>query len=60
MLVANIIQEFAKFGFTKTPLTVAEIEGALAQGLDAGDIYLLACDVASGFDYADTVKLYLN
>ena len=56
--VASTLEEFAFYGFTESPLTTAEIERAIAAGLDAEDIYRLGCDCGCGFRFNEVFDLY--
>ena len=56
--VASILRDFAFYGFTQSPLETAEIERAIAAGLDAADIYSLGCDCAAGFRFTEVFALY--
>jgi hypothetical protein len=56
--VTDIIRMFAKFGFTDTPMTVAQIEQCIRWDLTDDDIYGIGCDMASGWRFRDIIDEY--
>ena len=56
--VSMILQDFAFYGHTESPLTCAQIERAIAVGLSRADIYDLGCDCACGFRFSEVFYLY--
>ena len=57
-MVTDIIRMFAKYGFTETPLTIAEIEQCIKWGFDEDLIYNLGCDLANGFQWNEIIDIY--
>jgi hypothetical protein len=58
MTVTDVIRMFAKFGFTDTPLTCAQIEDCIRMGFDEDMIYGLGCDLAAGWRYNEVIDAY--
>ena len=58
MTVAQIQQMFAKYGFTETPLTVAEIEQCFKADFKEEEIFWLGCDLAAGHEWDEVIHLY--
>ena len=59
MTYVDFQKECAFNGFAATPLTEAEYDQALvATGGNAGSVYDLACDVAGGCDFVQTLDEY--
>ena len=55
MTITDIIREFAKWGFTETPLTVAQMEECIRIGLTMDDIYSIGCDMSNGYSYNEAL-----
>ena len=51
--------EFARYGFTSTPITEVEFEHCVSRGADLDDIYGIGCDIAAGFDLIEFLDMYL-
>lgn len=58
LTVASILKQFAFYGFVESPLSICEIDRAIAVGLDSEDIYMLGCDCAAGFRFNEVFDLY--
>jgi len=58
MTITDIIREFAKFGFTDTPLSIAEMEHVIKRGWPMDTIYGLGCDLANGWRMNEVYHLY--
>ena len=59
MTITDIIREFAKWGFTETPLTVAQMEECIRIGLTMDDIYSIGCDMSNGYSYNEALDAVL-
>ena len=57
---AEICQMFARYGFTDTPLTSAEIDQLIAWGWSDDDIYCIGCDCAAGLRFREALDYYLD
>ena len=58
MTITDIIREFAKFGFTDTPLSICEMDQCIAWGFTMDMIYGLGCNMASGWRFNEVIDLY--
>ena len=58
MTITDVIRNFAKYGFTETPLTVAQIEHCIESGFDEDMIYNLGCDMAAGWRFNEVIGAY--
>jgi hypothetical protein len=58
MKITDIIKEFAKWGHTETPLTIAEMEQCIKWGFNMDTIYQLGCDLANGWRYSEVIDMY--
>jgi len=48
--IDDVCKEFARMGFTFSPLTHDQIGNLYKAGVKVEDVYGLGCDVAAGFD----------
>ena len=60
MTITDIIREFAKFGFTDTPLSIAQMENLIRLKVSMDDIYGVGCDMAAGYSYDESLDLALR
>ena len=56
MTPTDIIREFAKYGFTDTPLTVSEMDQCIAMDFTIDMVYGIGCDVAAGYRFEDLLE----
>lgn len=49
---------FARFGFTHTPLTAAQLVQCYFAGLGTHETYGIGCDVAAGYPFATSFAHY--
>jgi len=52
----NFQRECARYGFTSTPLTRVQYKCVIVSGLNDADAYNIACDVAAGFSFMDSLR----
>ena len=55
---ASIVQMFARFGFTDTPLESSEIDQLITWDWSDDSIYSIGCDCASGFRFREALEYY--
>jgi hypothetical protein len=53
MTITDILRDFAFYGHTESPLSVAEIERCLSVGITRRDIYAIGCDCAAGYRFGE-------
>ncbi len=60
MTYIDFQQYCAKYGFTYTPLNISQFNKAVGQLGDIDSIYSVACDVACGFGFTESLLLAIE
>jgi len=60
LTITDILRDFAFYGHTESPLTVAQIERCIALGITRQNIYSIGCDCACGYRFGEALELFFQ
>lgn len=55
--IAQAKRDFARFGFTETPLTDEQLTTLYRNNIKLDDAYGIGCDVAAGYGFAESIAM---